>query len=139
MPEIEGRKKGGVFKAILGGLLIGAALFFSGGALGAALPGFLGSMGLTFGSIALMGAGLVLSAFATPPKAEKDSEATEKQSAMYRGPLNTQGQGDCVPIVYGHGVEAGGVVFHTGVDIEEVPGRGEGEALDPPVVVEVGR
>lgn len=99
----SGRKKG-LLGAILGAVIVGAAFFFSGGALATALPGFLGAAGATYGSVAQLGIGLALSGIATaltPTPSTDYSEVEENRSFVFNGPVNLTQPGGVVPVVYG--------------------------------------
>lgn len=109
-----------MWKMIVGGLLIGVAFLGTMGAgagLGAALFG--NTLGITGTQVALLGAGLILSAFTSAPQSDY-AEREEVSSAVYRGALNVDTQGMPVPYIAGNGVIVGGVVFHTSVEIERV-------------------
>lgn len=121
IPETEGGK-GNWFKAIIGGLLIGVALI---GTLGMGLaigsPIFGGALfGISGTTLAVLGAGMALSAFAQTPESSYD-EREDDSSAVYSGPLNTTTQGQPVPLIFGREGIFGGVVMHTSIDIERVP------------------
>ena len=145
MPEVYGRGMGGggdsgggpnIMKAILGLALIGGALFMSGGTFaGLAFGNGLG-IGLSWTNVAMLGAALVLSAFAMQPKT--NDEEKQKQSSMYRGPLQTQEQGGPVPVVYGNKVRVGIVVVATSLVIEDLPANFNSDVKDDPVIIQVG-
>lgn len=123
VPETVGNKRGGIFKAIIGALLIGAAIFFSGGTLAGLGGAFMGNaLGITGTQVLMMGAGLVLSAFSQPPKSDyKDREApAERPSSIYQGAINTQEQGAPVPLVLGQNVIVGGVIISAALDVEQM-------------------
>lgn len=107
MPAAVGASSGkrkGLLGALLGAVLIGAAFFFSGGTLAAALPGLLGAGGVTFGTIAQLGMGLLLNGVAmmlTPTPNTDYSDVDEKRSFMFNGPTNLSEQGGVVPVIFG--------------------------------------
>lgn len=106
VPVLEGAadgKKKGLIGAILGAVIVGAAFFFSGGTLTAALPGFLGSAGLTFGSIAQFGAGLVLSGVSTllSPTPQDAGDVDQRKSFVFNGPKNLTQPGGVMQVAYG--------------------------------------
>jgi len=132
VPAIAGSKeKGGFLKILLGILLVGAAIFFSGGALGAAVgAGMLGSA-VTWGNIAAIGVSLILSGVSRMLSPTDEAEKKD-ESYMLSGPTNTYGQGSAVPLVYGE-VICGSVMISAGLDIEdiEVVGAGSGSGDGP--------
>jgi predicted phage tail protein len=117
MPMVVGAKSGGgMIKSILGVVLIGAAVFLSGGALGAAI----GATGITWGNVAMIGAAVALagvSSLLAPSKKDDKDDSSFTSS----GPGNAYEQGSPVPLVYGE-VYTGGVMISGGVDIEKVKG-----------------
>lgn len=117
MPRAYGRSRGkGILTAILGGLVIGAAFFFSGGTLAAALPGFLGSAGATYGTLASFGMGLVLNGIGMVLTKTPDTDYGEKsRSFAFDGPVNVTDQGGPVPVVLGK-MMTGTVVLSASVD-----------------------
>jgi predicted phage tail protein len=127
MPAPQG--SGGVFRVVLGVVLIGAALVLSGGTLGAAIPGFLGtSLGMTYSSLALFGASMALgglSQMLTPvPKIGADSyagreTADERPSFIFNGAVNTTEQGGPVPVIYGR-MRVGSTVISGGITTENI-------------------
>jgi predicted phage tail protein len=124
MPEAVGAKKGkGLLMAIIGGLIIGAAFFLSGGTLATVLPGLFGLTGSTYGTLATMGAGLILQGVGillTPSmKANKAEE--EKQSYVFNGPVNVTEQGGVLGLVFGK-MMVGTVVVSASLDVEMLLG-----------------
>lgn len=116
-PVVAGSKRGGLLKIVLGVALIGAAFFFSGGALATPIAsGALG--GMTYGNMAMLGVALAVSGIsqmlAPEEKAEKD-----EQSFLLSGPGNTYDQGGALPLVYGE-VITGGTMASVGIDIEQL-------------------
>ncbi len=114
MPAVEGA--GGdnkALKVILGvGLIAVGFIGVPGIALGSAVFG--NAIGITGLQLVGLGAGIVMSALAQPPKMVK--EETE-QSDMYQGPLNTQTEGQIVPYVAGQDVIVGGMLIHADLQI----------------------
>jgi predicted phage tail protein len=123
MPVIEGSssegKGGGILKAILGVALIGAAIFFSGGALAAPIANG-AMMGMTYGNLAMMGLALTLAGVSQllSPQEKKDEDKKD-ESFIFSGPGNSYEQGSAVPVIYGE-VITGGVMISGGVDIENI-------------------
>jgi len=123
VPVAAGSKRGGVLKAILGVVLIGAAIFLSGGTLAAPLAGMGGAipglMGLTYGNVALIGLGLALAgASQLLTKSEKSQDETKKdESFTFSGPGNGTEQGNAVPLIYGR-VLTGSLLVSASMDSE---------------------
>lgn len=128
MPVPQG--SGGVFKVVLGVVLISAAIVLSGGTLAAPLAGLgaTAAFGVSYGSIALFGASLVLGGVAqmlTPvPKVSADSyssreAADARPSFIFNGAVNTTEQGGPVPVIYGR-MRVGSVVISGGITTENI-------------------
>ena len=116
MPYIAGSKQGGMLKVILGVALIGAAFFFSGGALGTAIP-MLGGH-LSFGNMAMVGVALA-AAGASQLLAPEEKDEKSDDSFLFSGPGNTYAEGSAIPLVYGE-VYTGGVLISVGMDAENL-------------------
>jgi predicted phage tail protein len=120
----------GTVKAVAGIALIGAAIFFSGGtlaaplsAMGSAIPGtaILGSAGISYGTIALMGLSVALLGAATLlAKAPTNNDNTS--SFAFTGPINVDQQGSGVSLIFGE-VICGSQAVSAGFDVENI---GEG-------------
>lgn len=116
VPAVAGAKDGGAtLKAVLGVALMGTAF-----AVGLGTPLLVGSLttGMTWGNIAVLGAGLALtgvSSMLSPEEKTKDSE----DSFTMSGPGNTFTQGGPVPLVYGETI-TGGVLLSGGLDVEKI-------------------
>ena len=133
MPRAVGRGKGkAILTALIGGLVIGAAFFFSGGTLGAALPGFLGATGATFGTVANFGMGLVLNGIGSllTPTPKTDYQEEGKKSFIFNGPINTSDQGGPVPLVFGR-MMIGSIVASASLDVENDATENDQKALSP--------
>jgi len=136
-PVIEGAGGGGSGKAI-GSIVLGVALMATGigGALyasemlatglGTALPGFAGTaFGITWGSVALLGAAITLGGISqvlsqTPEIQSYDVRESEKnrKSWIFNGPRNSVEEGGCLPVVFGrHWI--GSTQVSAGIDIKE--------------------
>lgn len=138
IPAIEGsqggggRGKGGV-KAILGVALVGIAVVMSGGLAGAGLAGFgaaaiplVGGLNISWGTIALFGLAMAVSGASSmlSPKEKPKDETKRDDSFSFAGPINTNEQGNPVPLIYGR-VMTGGNPISSGIDIENIgPGSG---------------
>ena len=121
LPAVAGSAKGGggMVKAVLGVALIGAAVAFSGGALGGAIAIGGMSTGMTFGSMAFMGLALTVMGVATMLTPHKKA-TSENASFALNGPQNTYAQGSPVPLVYGRMI-VGSVLVSSGLDVEPIP------------------
>lgn len=113
IPVVRGAKRGGFLKIILGIALIGAALFFSGGALATPLVG-----SVTYGNVAAIGVAMVVSGISQmlTPHQDKDKDDSSYTSS---GPSNTGDQGAAVPLNYGQ-CFVGGVLISAGMSIEQL-------------------
>lgn len=127
MPVPAGAANGkGVAKAIVGTALIGSAIFFFGGTLAAPIAGLsqvplLGSAGITWGNIAMVGLGLTLSGASTllaKPESANESSKSE-QSFTINGPNNGAQQGAAVPLIFGE-VITGSQTVSFDADIEDI-------------------
>ena len=124
-PVVIGSKNGGWLNIILGAVLI---------VVGLVLSPFTGGASLF---LVKMGTGLIVSGIVqllTPvPKDNTSKEKAENQpSYAFNGPINTQAQGGCVPVLYGEMIVGSAVVSAgiTAVDQAYVPspvaGNGSG-------------
>jgi predicted phage tail protein len=114
----------GAAKTIIGTVLIGAAIFASGGTLAApigALSGIPIVGGMTWGNIALLGLGVALSGVSTmlagntkQPEGQKNED-----SFTINGPTNGARQGQGIPLIYGE-VITGSVTVSFDADIEDI-------------------
>lgn len=92
-PILMGSKNGGIFSIILGVALIAVSFFIPGGGLIAA--------GLFNAGVAMALGGVVqlLSPQPKDPKSKDDPD--NEANYAFNGPINTQAQGNCVPVAYG--------------------------------------
>lgn len=110
-----GSKNGGVFQIILGVALVIVGGIITGWSFGAASP---------FGTaIAGMGVSMILGGviqLLTPvPRAKKGSDAPENApSYTFAGAVNTQAQGNPVPLLYGRMI-VGSAVISAGLNAED--------------------
>lgn len=122
----RGGKGGGGVKAILGVALIGTAIFMSGGTLAAPLSGLsttfaIGGMNISWGTVAAFGLAMTVAGAAQllSPKEKPKDETKRDDSFSFAGPINTNEQGNPIPLVYGR-VMTGGQVVSSGIDIEDI-------------------
>lgn len=131
IPAIKGsspRGKGGI-KAIIGVALIGVAIFASGGLAGGGLFAGLGqtaipltgNLGITYGQLAMVGALMAVGGASQmlAPKEKPKDETKRDDSFAFSGPINTNDQGNPVPLIYGR-VMTGGMPISSGIDIEDI-------------------
>lgn len=112
----------GVAKTIVGTVLVGAAIFASGGALAAPLSiGGQSILGMTWGNIALLGLGVALSGVSTMLAGDttKPGEQKNEDSFTINGPSNGARQGQAIPLIYGE-VITGSVTVSFDADIEDI-------------------
>lgn len=126
-PVMTGSKKGGIFQIVLGVALIATAFMTGGASL--TFMGMFTAGGMT-GTLAMAGLSMVLGGVAqllTPtPKGLSAKDGPENTpSNSFNGPVNTQAQGACVPVLYGRLI-VGSAVISAGIRIEDayVPTNG---------------
>ena len=125
-PVVHG--SGRAFGAILGATLLIGAMVLSGGfaAIGAggasfsaAMGASTGFLGLTYGTVALIGGALLISGISqllTPTPKTKDAQRNE--NPYFNGPANVTAQGAAVPIGYGRCI-VGSAVISAGISVEQ--------------------
>ncbi|MEM4720534.1 MAG: hypothetical protein QXT73_00555 [Candidatus Methanomethylicaceae archaeon] len=130
-PVIEGEgSRGKAIGMIILGIALVAVAFLAAPA-GAGLSAVaIEELGVTYGQIALFGAGLALQGIVgllTPVPSVPDYSAMESKTAksyLFTGGVNLTQQGGPVPIVYGE-VVTGSVVVSAGVRVEDSPTKVE--------------
>jgi predicted phage tail protein len=121
---------------IVGVVLIGAAVVATGGLAAAFATPLIGTgMGLTYGSVVLLGASMILSGvsglLAQPPTPDANTEMaapTDRPSFLFNGVTNNSQQGGPVPLVFGTHL-VGSVVVNAGLNAEDIP---TGESASAP-------
>lgn len=115
-PIISGSKRAGLFQTILGVALIVGASIVTGGAASAAFgwSAALASGGMT-GAIAMMGVSMMIGGVAqmlapTPQGLGTSDRPENRPSYTFNGPVNTQAQGNPVPVLYGRLVVGSAVI-----------------------------
>lgn len=101
-PVVKGKGRG--FMVVLGAILIGAALIFSGGLAAGSFMGAMGAMsGTIWGTIASLGLGLAITGIGMllTPMPEMGKEKDQPQSSLYSGQVNIIREGGAVPLCYG--------------------------------------
>lgn len=129
-PVILGAKSGGWITIILGVALIAVAAFMTGG-----LSLALFASGGLWGGVAVFGAAMVIAGaaqlLAPSPTGGPQDTAENTPSYAFSGPVNTQAQGNPVPLLYGKlhigsSVASAGIVADDEVYIPEPPPGGGG-------------
>lgn len=120
-PMIQGSKRAGALQTVIGVVLIAVATYFSAGTAGPASAGLFGGgvwgvvgavgISLTLGGVAQMVAG-------TPKGLGSEDSADNKPSYGFNGPVNTQAQGNPVPLGYGRLI-VGSAVISAGIYAED--------------------
>lgn len=134
-PILMGSKRAGVFQIVLGAVIIAASLvadYFTGGAFGEATNYSTYIMG---GTMILGGVVALLSPI---PKASKNKDRPENApSYVFNGAVNTQAQGNPVPLLYGRMI-VGSAVVSAGINAEDYSpvssGIGGGHVGGPKIV-----
>ncbi len=126
VPVVIGAKSGGlvtIFGAIL--VVVGVLLIWT--PFGA--PLIAAGAGLMVGGLAMM-----LAPQPKDPKAEDDAD--KRASYAFNGPVNTQAQGNPVPVLYGGPIHIGSAVISASIDVSEgayIPaGSSTGSTAPPP-------
>jgi len=131
VPVARGAKQGGVGKIIVGALIVVAAVVFSipsgGGSIALGTVAITGT-GITYGSIAALGASMILAGtsqlLASTPSSlgnANQREAPEaRPSFLFNGPVNVVQEGQPIPLVYGKRVRVGSVVASAGIFTEQL-------------------
>lgn len=127
IPVPDGQKKGGIGKIILGIAIAAVAVIAApatGGLSAAAFGGLFGGS-VSFGSIALIGAGIALkgiSSLLTPtPNVQNYAERErpdERASFLFNGAVNTSAEGATIPVIYGR-FKPGSVVISSEIVSEQ--------------------
>lgn len=130
-PVVSGAGKIG--SIILGVAILGIALAATGGLAGIGISGFgggfglsatmatsIGFAGLTYGSVAFLGAALILGGVAQmlAPTPKAGSRAETKENPYFNGAENTTQQGVPVPIGYGRAI-VGSALISANITVEQ--------------------
>jgi len=109
VPALSGKKSGGIFQVIVGVVLIVAGFFTAGATWGPAMM-------IAGAGMAISGAMMMLS----PQSVATDSvdSATNRPSYAFNGSVNTEAQGNPVPLAYGE-IISGSAVISGGVYSED--------------------
>jgi len=122
-PVIQGSKRAGGLQTVIGIAIVVAASYFSGGAaagaagasslFGSATGTFFGTVGI---SMALGGVSQMMTN--TPKGLDASDKANNQASYSFNGPVNTQAQGNPVPLGYGRMI-VGSAVVSAGIYAED--------------------
>ena len=127
MPTLKGAKHGGLGKVLAGIAIITLAVYAAPAAatLGAEL-GQTAFLGVTYGNIALFGAGIALGGIAEllspTPKISDYSDRNspdQRASFLFNGAVNSTEQGVPVPLLFGR-MRIGSTVVSAGLDLEQL-------------------
>jgi predicted phage tail protein len=123
VPIVIGAKTGGVM-AIFGAILVIVGIFLIWTPFGAPLIAV---------GVGLMAAGVAMMLAPQPKDPKSEDDADKRSSYAFNGPVNTQAQGNPVPILYGgdeeKGIVVGSAVISASIDAQEqayVPRTGVG-------------
>ncbi len=107
-PILLGSKRGGIFQIVLGAALFAVAAIATGGVSIAAMGGLWGTVA-TIGVQMMIGG--VMQMLAPQPKGlgAQDSP-NNRANHSFNGPVNTQAQGNPVPVLYGHLIVGSAVI-----------------------------
>lgn len=120
-PVIAGSKRAGLVQTVVGVAIIAAASYFSGGLamtgsgalFGSTTGAFFGTLGV---SLALSGVAQALTK--TPTGLDAKERTENAPSYSFNGPVNTQAQGNPVPLLYGRMI-VGSAVLSAGIYAED--------------------
>ena len=109
----------GTTKIVLGAALIGGAIFMSGGMLAMPLAATGLLSGVSYGTLALVGVGLVLAGVSTLLSKPAVNTASNSVSVAGGNIGNTGGQGNAIPLIYGE-VLVGSVPISVASAVEDI-------------------
>lgn len=111
-PVVAGSKKAGLVQTVIGVALIVAATVVTGGFAGVAAGGVWGAVGAVGISLALGGVTQMMTK--QPKGLDAGDKADNSPSYSFNGPVNTQAQGNPVPLLYGRMI-VGSAVLSAGI------------------------
>jgi predicted phage tail protein len=109
----------GTTKLVLGSVLVGTAIFMSGGILATPLMATGLLSGVTWGNIALIGVGLMLAGVSTLLTKPAVNTASNSVSVAGGDIGNSGGQGNAIPLIYGE-VLVGSVPISVASAVEDI-------------------
>lgn len=114
-PVLLGSKNGGIFNIVLGAVLIVVGGFIAGWSFGTASP--IGTAIASMGAQMMLGG--VVQLLSPQPKQLKSGDRPDNQpSYVFNGAVNTQAQGNPVPVLYGRMI-VGSAVVSAGIHAED--------------------
>lgn len=121
-PVIQGSKRAGGLQTVIGVVLIAVASYFSGGLASGASTSLFGASA-AWGAVGAVGISLALGGVAqmiagTPKGLGSQDAAENSPSYGFNGPVNTQAQGNPVPLGYGRMI-VGSAVISAGIYAED--------------------
>lgn len=111
-PVIAGSKKAGLVQTVIGVALIAVAAVMTGGVAAFAAGGLWGTVGMLGISLAL--SGVAQMATKQPKGLDANERPENSPSYSFNGPVNTQAQGNPVPLLYGRMI-VGSAVLSAGI------------------------
>lgn len=111
-PVVAGSKRAGLVQTVIGVALIAVATVMTGGAAGIAAGGLWGTVGMVGVSLALGGVTQMMTK--QPKGLDTNDRAENSPSYSFNGPVNTQAQGNPVPLLYGRMI-VGSAVLSAGI------------------------
>lgn len=109
LPIPTGRKSGGIM-TIVGAILMVVGYIFIWTPFGTPL---------IYAGAALMAAGLIMMLSPQPTDNKSEDDPDKRASYAFNGPVNTQAQGNPVPILYGGPIQIGSAVISASIDAAE--------------------
>ena len=111
-PVIAGNKKAGLVQTVVGVALIAIATVMTGGIAGIAAGGLWATVGAVGISLAIGGVTQMMTK--QPAGLDVNDRAENRASYSFNGPVNTQAQGNPVPLLYGRMI-VGSSVLSAGI------------------------
>lgn len=120
-PVIAGSKRAGMMQTVIGVALIAVATLATAGVAGAGFAG-IGAGGI-WGTVGALGISMAISGVAQmvtkqPTGLDASDKADNQPSYSFNGPVNTQAQGNPVPLLYGRMI-VGSAVLSAGIYAED--------------------
>lgn len=120
-PVIAGSKRAGMMQTVIGVALIAVATLATAGVAGAGFAG-IGAGGI-WGTVGALGISMAISGVAQmatkqPIGLDASDKADNQPSYSFNGPVNTQAQGNPVPLLYGRMI-VGSAVLSAGIYAED--------------------
>lgn len=110
LPVVIGAKSTGGIMAIFGAILVIVGIFLIWTPFGAPL---------IYAGVGLMVAGLAMMLAPQPKDPKSEDDVDKRASYAFNGPVNTQAQGNPVPVLYGGPIHIGSAVISASIDATE--------------------